>query len=73
MKRLRGNWLNNNLLVLVKTLNGNKRIMVYGKVGHRLKQTLKGYGFEWNRIAQRWERIVGKTRKIPDFLKESKE
>lgn len=73
MKRLRGNWLNNNLLVLVKTLNGTKRIMVYGKVGHRLKQTLKGNGFEWNRIAQRWERIVGKTRKIPDFLKESKE
>jgi len=69
MRRLSGNWLSDNLLVLVKALNGDKRIMVYGKVGHKLKQTLKGHGFEWNRTAQRWERIVGKTRKIPDFLK----
>jgi len=69
-KWMRGSWLNNNLLVTVKALNGNKLIMVYGKVGHRLKQTLKEYGYEYNRTAQRWERTVGKTMRIPDFLKE---
>ena len=67
---MRGNWLNKNLLVTVRSTNGSKEILVYGKVGHRLKQTLKEYGYEYNRTAQRWERTVGKTMKIPDFLKE---
>jgi aspartate aminotransferase-like enzyme len=72
-KHMRGSWLNDNLLVLIKALNGDKLIMVYGKAGHRLKQTMKNYGFEYNRTAQRWERTVRKTSKIPNFLKENKE
>ncbi len=69
-KWMRGNWLNKNLLVTVRATNGSKEILVYGKVGHRLKQTLKENGYEYNRTAQRWERTVGKTMKIPNFLKE---
>ncbi len=70
MRRIRGSWLNNNLAVLVRALNGEKLIMVYGKISRNFRYKLKSYGFEYNQSAQRWERKVGKTARIPNFLKE---
>lgn len=66
---LTGKWLTDLLVRISKPLpKGRKLIVVYGKAGPTIRNQLALAGFIWNKIAQRWEKILGRNQKIPPFL-----
>ena len=67
LQRLTGKWLQKNLLLVVRAIDGKKQILVYGRIAgdSKLKRTMDELGFTWESSNQRWSLTIPKKHKTP--------
>jgi len=67
LQRLTGKWLQKNLLLVVRAINGKKEILVYGRLSSdsELKKTMDKLGFVWEPSNQRWSLTIPRKHKTP--------